>query len=132
MLYDSLLLLALCMVATFAFLPFTGGEALTSATHPLLERVYQLVLVAITTGYFGLFWTRRGQTIGMKSWRLQLRRLDEGPPTWRDASLRLAAAVLSWLPAGLGFLWSALDAQGRAWHDRLSGTRLVLLPKQPS
>jgi uncharacterized RDD family membrane protein YckC len=38
--------------------------------------------------------------------------------------------LLSWLPLGLGFLWMLVDSQGRAWHDRLSGTRVVELPKR--
>jgi len=42
---------------------------------------------------------------------------------------RLAWAVVSWLPLGLGYLWILVDPQRRAWHDRLSGTRVVVLPK---
>ena len=38
----------------------------------------------------------------------------------------LAAAVAgALLGAGLGFLWSLIDAGKRTWHDILSGTRLV-------
>jgi uncharacterized RDD family membrane protein YckC len=35
---------------------------------------------------------------------------------------------LSWLPLGLGFFWVLFDRDRRAWHDRLSGTRLVFRP----
>jgi len=28
-------------------------------------------------------------------------------------------------------LWLLFDPQKLAWHDRLSGTRVVLLPKKP-
>jgi uncharacterized RDD family membrane protein YckC len=42
---------------------------------------------------------------------------------------RLAAAALSWLALGLGWLWILVDPQRRAWHDRLSGTRVVLVGK---
>jgi uncharacterized RDD family membrane protein YckC len=31
---------------------------------------------------------------------------------------------------GLGFLWVLYDRDKLAWHDRLSGTRLVRLPKE--
>ena len=129
MLYDAMLLVALYMGLTFAMLPLTGGEAITPRTHPALERLYQLALLAITAGFFGLSWTRKGQTLGMQSWRLKLLREDGKLPTWRDSLLRLAAAALSWLPFGLGFLWILVDPQGRAWHDRLSGTRVVELPR---
>jgi uncharacterized RDD family membrane protein YckC len=130
MVYDGLLLLASFMVATLLFLPFTGGEALTLATNPVLERVYQLALLLITVGFFAIFWTRSGQTLGMQAWRLRVERNDGGLLTLRDCVIRLAAAVLAWLPLGLGFLWVLVDPQRRAWHDRLSGTRIVLQPKR--
>lgn len=129
MLYDALLLVALYMGLTFAMLPLTGGEAITPQTHPVLEHLYRLALLAITAGFFGLSWTRRGQTLGMQSWRLKLVREDGALPRWRDVLLRLSAAVLSWLPLGLGFLWILVDPQGRAWHDRLSRTRVVELAR---
>lgn len=127
--YDSMLLLAVLMLATAAFLPLTGGEALDPRAHPALEFVYRAVLALLIVGYYGIFWTRRGQTLGMASWRLRIERDDGATLDWRDTALRLAAAVLSWLPLGLGFLWIAIDPQRRAWHDRLSGTRILLVPK---
>jgi len=32
------------------------------------------------------------------------------------------------LPAGLGWWWMLVDRERLAWHDRLSGTRIVLVP----
>ena len=40
-----------------------------------------------------------------------------------------SAAILSWAPLGLGFLWQLWDKDKLAWHDRLSGTRLRHYPK---
>jgi len=129
MLYDGLLLLALLMVATGLFLPFTGGEAISLRDDPALEFGYRAVLLLLTVGFFGIFWTRRGQTLGMASWRVRVEREDGALPGWGDALRRLAAAVISWLPLGLGFLWILVDPQRRAWHDRLSRTRVVVVPK---
>jgi uncharacterized RDD family membrane protein YckC len=131
-LYDAMLLLAVLMIATALFLPLTGGEALDPDAHPALEFIYRTVLVLLIIGYFGIFWTRRGQTLGMASWRLRIERNDGAPLDWRDTAVRLAAAVLSWMPFGLGYLWIAVDPQRRAWHDRLSGTRILLVPKGAS
>jgi uncharacterized RDD family membrane protein YckC len=128
-LYDSLLLLALLMVATALFLPFTGGEAIDPRRNPVIEWVYRAVLLLITIGFFGIFWTKRGQTLGMASWRLRVEREDGGTLGWSDTVRRLAAALLSWLPLGLGWLWILVDPEHRAWHDRLSRTRVVLLEK---
>jgi uncharacterized RDD family membrane protein YckC len=129
MLYDGLLLLAVLMVATGLFLPLTGGEAISPRDHPALEFVYRAVLVVLTVGFFGIFWTRRGQTLGMASWRVRVEREDGALLDWGDTVRRLAAALLSWLPLGLGFLWVLFDPQRRAWHDRLSRTRVVVVPK---
>jgi uncharacterized RDD family membrane protein YckC len=131
MMYDSLLLLALLMIVTACFLPFTGGEAVRWQTFPLLTLLYWCALAGTVLVYFGLPWTARGQTLAMTTWRLRLQRDDGCLPTWRDVALRLAASVLSWLPAGLGFIWVLFDRERRAWHDSLSGTRVVVLPKRP-
>jgi uncharacterized RDD family membrane protein YckC len=130
MLYDALLILALWMIATALFLPFTGGEAVRWSTVPLLFVLHKFVLVAIVVGFYGVFWTRQGHTLGMASWRLQVARLDGGRLTWADTLRRLGAALLSWLPLGLGWWWCLFDAQKRTWHDSLSDTRVHLLPKR--
>jgi uncharacterized RDD family membrane protein YckC len=129
MLYDGLLLLAILMIATALFLPLTGGEALTPSKHPLLEITYRLVLLALVVLFFGVFWTRRGQTLGMASWRLRVEREDGRLLTWSDTVKRLGAALLSLLPLGFGFLWILFDRDRRAWHDRLTHTRIVVVPK---
>lgn len=129
MLYDGLLLLAVLMVATALFLLLTGGEAVDPDRTPVLELVYRLLLLLLIVGFFGLFWTRRGQTLGMATWRLRVEREDGRLLGWGDTVRRLAWAIVSLLPLGLGFAWILFDPQGRAWHDRLSGTRMVVLPK---
>jgi uncharacterized RDD family membrane protein YckC len=91
--------------------------------------VYRAVLVLLTVGFFGVFWTRRGQTLGMASWRVRVEREDGTLLDWGDTVRRLAAALLSWLPLGLGFLWVLVDPQRRAWHDRLSRSRVVVVPR---
>ena len=68
------------------------------------------------------------QTLGMVAWRLRLERVDGSLPRWPDVPKRLAAATLSLLPAGLGWWWMLVDRERLAWHDRLSGTRIVLTP----
>jgi uncharacterized RDD family membrane protein YckC len=129
MFYDSLLLLAILMVATAAFLPLTGGEAITPTGTPALEYLYRVVLLALVVLFFGTFWTRRGQTLGMATWRLRVEREDGSLLTWGDTVVRLGASLLSWLPLGLGYLWILFDRDHRAWHDLLSRTRVVVVPK---
>lgn len=131
LLYDTLLIVALMMIATALFLPLTGGEAVTAETHPTLTVVYQLVLLSLLVAFYGYFWTRGGQTLGMAAWRLRVEREDHGLLTWPDTLRRLAWAAVSLLCAGAGLLWVVVDRERRAWHDRLSRTRVVVVPKRP-
>jgi uncharacterized RDD family membrane protein YckC len=122
--YDALVLIAICMVVVMADLFLRGAAGL-----PYKASVLRALLLLATALFCGVSWTRGGQTLGMRAWRLQLRRSDGGPVRWPTALSRFAFAWLAWLPLGLGVLWCALDARKRAWHDILSGTEVVLLPK---
>ena len=129
MLYDGLLLLALLLIATACLLPFTGGKAIDWDHFPLLWLLHKLMVVGLLVGFYGVFWTRRGQTLGMASWHLRVERVDGAVLTWHDALVRLGAVVLSWIPLGLGWIWCVVDRRHRTWHDILSQTRVVMLPK---
>lgn len=120
MLYDSLLVLALIFVLSVPLVILNEGEAIAAETA-----WYRAYILVIAGGYFAGFWRHGGQTLGMKSWRIRLISMDGGAVDTRRALIRVAAALLSWLPAGAGYLWSLVDRDGLAWHDRLSGTRLI-------
>lgn len=123
-LYDALLLAALWMVASAPVLALNHGEAVPSGHWG-----YRAYLVAIAWAFFAGFWRYGGQTLGMRAWRLRLIAADGGPVGLGRATLRFLAAILSWIPAGLGFLWQLVDRERRSWHDRLSGTRLIVEPR---
>ncbi len=80
--------------------------------------------------FFGWFWTHGGQTLGMRAWRLHLRREDGSPLRWPQASFRYALAWLSWLPLGAGVVWCLVDRRRQAAHDRIAGTEVVVLPSK--
>ncbi len=130
MLYDALLVLALLFIVTTLFLPFTGGEAITPDRSVVIERIYQSVLLLVVVLFFCVFWTWRGQTVGMLAWRLRVERSDGRLLTWGDALLRLAGAAVSLAALGLGYFWIWIDRDRLAWHDRWSGTRVVVTPKK--
>lgn len=125
-LYDALLLFAILMLVSYPYVWLTGG----GKPGFLVRTAYQIYILAISFLFYGGFWVRGGQTLGLRSWRLRLVRLDGGPITWMHAFKRFVGAMLSWLCLGLGFLWAMYDRDKLAWHDRLSGTRLVRLPKK--
>jgi uncharacterized RDD family membrane protein YckC len=130
MLYDLLLVIALFFVVTALFLPFTGGEAITPDRSVAVERIYQSALLLVVVLFFCVFWTWRGQTVGMVAWRLRVERSDGTLLTWRDALLRLGGACVSLAALGLGYFWIWIDRDRLAWHDRWSGTRVIVTPKR--
>ncbi len=121
--YDGLLLLAGLLIATLVVLPLTGGEAVRPG-NPFF-RTYLLFVAFL---YFAVPWVRTGQTLGLKAWRLRVERHEGGPITWWHALLRFLTATPALLPGGIGLLWVLVDRERLAWHDRLSGTRVVRLP----
>ena len=118
--YDGLLLIALWLAAMAPVVVFTGEHPST-----LARASTQLYLFLVGFAFFGGFWTHGGQTLGLRTWRLRVEDAQGGRLTWARALARYAAALLSWLPFGLGFLWILVDPHGRAWHDRLSATRVA-------
>lgn len=127
-LYDGLLLAGVMIVITALLLGLTGGRAITPADFGAWAYAYRAVLVVLVIAFYGLFWTRRGQTLGMAAWRLRVQRQTGEPLTWSDTAKRLAAACISWLPLALGYFWLLIDRDRLAWHDRWTGTRVVVLP----
>lgn len=129
-LYDGMLLLALWFAVSALLLALSGGLLTDPARPAWLASVHRTSLVLVTVLFFGGFWTHGGQTLGMRAWRLQLvNNSDGGRISWRQVLLRLTAACLSIGALGLGFFWQWFDRERRSWHDHLSGTRLILLPK---
>lgn len=131
MLYDALLIFGLLLLASMVVTLPVGILAGEPASQALAGNLlFQLWLAMVPPAFFLLFWLKGGQTLGMRSWRLRVVRNDGAPLNGSDAFKRLLCALLSWLPLGLGYLWILIDRDKLAWHDRLSGTRLVLLAKR--
>lgn len=125
LLYDGMLVTGVVLAAA---LPFVG---LTHRLDPDWTRpLLQVYVVAVVGGYFTLFW-RKGQTLGMKTWGVELVAHDGGRPGWGRLWLRFALAVLNLALLGVGW-WSALwHPQRQFLQDRIAGTRLVkALPRR--
>lgn len=126
MLYDGLLVTAVLMLATVPFVIERGGETV----EPNDNFLYQLSMLIVMYLFFVYFWTRGGQTLGMRAWRMRLETDDGGSLTITVASLRFFIAIVSLIPFGLGFLWQLWDKDSLTWHDRIAGTRMLYYPKQ--
>lgn len=125
--YEALLLAAILFGAAFAFL-LVAPDPMPPEWRPAL----QCFLLLIAGLYFTYCWTRTGQTLPMKTWRLRLVRRDGGRASRRDAAFRFVFATCSLLAAGAGFLWAMCDRDRQFLHDRLAGTRIVRLPANRS
>ena len=145
--YEAMLLFGIALI------PGVLGAVLVARTGPqgalqseTALRVFALVLYGV---YFVGFWSTRGQTLAMQTWRIRVvgaagERVSKG-----RALGRYVACCVAWLGAptavASAFAWPprttlialgawlaiypllALLAPARQfWHDRLCGTRLVM------
>ena len=120
MVYDALVVIAILMAA--------GALGLLVFDHQasaLRDPAYTAYLVVVWFAYFGWCWTKGGQTLGMRAWKIRLESATSDRPGWLVCALRFSVALLSAAAAGLGFWWSVFESRNRTWHDLASGTVLV-------
>jgi uncharacterized RDD family membrane protein YckC len=150
--YEAMLLFGLALIPGVVGALFF---AQTGQRHPLQSdtalRVYAFVLYG---AYFVWFWSARGQTLAMQTWRIRLVTVGGAPLSQARALARYAAccvawfgpplalaAALHWSPAislaavGAWFsiyaLLALLAPERQFWHDRLCRTRLVAAGEPP-
>ena len=76
--------------------------------------------------YFPWFWSRGGQTPGMKAVEIRVvRDRDGGPVSFGSAFLRLIGYWINSIVLYIGFAWILVDSRRRGWHDLLAGTCVV-------
>jgi uncharacterized RDD family membrane protein YckC len=127
LLYDSVLLAALLVMFTSGAVFLNHRVAVEPETAGAWTYLYRAGLIGVIAGYYLLNWTRSGQTLGMRAWRLRAVTASGQPLAWKTAALRLVFGVLAWAPAALGVLWLYADPEHLALHDRLSKTRIIHL-----
>jgi len=149
MMYEGVLLFAVVYLASYLF------DTLTQSRSGMTLRAARQFIVFLAIGvYFVVSWRYSGQTLPMKTWNLRLVDKDGQVPRPGRLALRylllwpvpLAAALLVKglsLATGLGaldlliilapfsvFLWTWFDRDRLFLHDRLLGTRLVVVPSR--
>ena len=122
-LYDLFPALALLMAAGGIVVALRGGTAV-----PPHSWWFTAWLLLVLFGYYGWSWKRGGQTMGMRAWRIAVRREDGAPLAWNQVALRFVAALVSTLSI-VGLLWMFVDRRRRALHDLAAGTVVVKLPR---
>lgn len=159
--YDGMLILAmlflvgaiLSVLGTLLLLD-VGTSAQQAQKLPLWYQngVMTPAFLLTLVGFYGLFWRKSGQTLGMQTWRLKTVDTQGNLLTWKQSFWRIVYACL--LPllcatvggilhngtrlsvlisAFLGFIFNYLfcifNSRGLAVHDILSNTMTLKVPK---
>ena len=91
----------------------TGRPALAAALA---------ILWAIWVIYQMLFLAYAGSTPGLKVMRLGISTYEDEVPGPRTRVKRAVALLFTSMSCGLGFVWTLLDEDRLAWHDRMTRT----------
>jgi uncharacterized RDD family membrane protein YckC len=125
MLYESILVFAILFLVGIVY------RALFGDPHTDIEQNLLFIVSWLIIGvYFVYCWLRSGQTLAMQTWRIQLFGFDGKPLQLEQAMKRYVIASFGLMFFGLGFIWAIFDRQGLYLHDRLTGGRLVALPRK--
>ena len=127
MFYDALL--ALSFVLVFGFFSMVVVQSLLGIENveagSMLAKLFFVYVVFLFFVFYGWFWTHGGQTLGMRAWKIKLIHNTGAPISWTQALFRFCYAFISWIPAGLGYLWMLIDKNKLAWHDKASRSRII-------
>lgn len=158
--YDGMLILALLFlvgtVLTVIGTLMTMDTGSTSDQARSLPKWYQnfvLTPAFIVTliGFYGIFWRRGGQTLGMQTWRLKTVNETGHYLTWLQSIKRILGACLVPLLCGIigylihgtraailasailgilfNYVFCLFNRRGLAVHDMLSNTITLKMPK---
>lgn len=159
-LYDGMLILAMlflvgtigAVVGTLLFMEVGTDSADAKQLPQWYQNGVMTPLFVLTLiGFYGLFWRKSGQTLGMQTWRLKTvdsfgNLLSWGQSTRRIISAcllpllcatiggmlhgaRLAVLVSAFLGFLFNYLFCLLNSRGLAVHDILSNTMTLKTPK---
>ena len=81
-----------------------------------------IVFWVIWTIYQVLFLTYASATPGLKVMRLGISNFEDEVPDVRTRIKRAVALLFTSMSCGLGFIWTLLDEDRLAWHDRMTRT----------
>ncbi|PHS19107.1 MAG: hypothetical protein COA86_05415 [Kangiella sp.] len=81
-------------------------------------------LFACVQYYYVWCWVKGGQTVGMKTWRLQVYKANGELLTYKEAYLR---SFLSF--GGISSIWALIDKEKRGLQDLIVDSIVIELPK---
>lgn len=135
--YDCLVAIAVYMVAgafgflLFAIFAYVGMIDMNGYDHLIEVQQSSLLYssliytwnLAWVGWFFIFFWSKGGQTIGMKAWRLRVQNNNGTLLSRKTACKRLLATLL-----GLGNFWLLFDRKNKlSLQDKVTNTEVVIL-----
>ena len=124
LLIDYIVVATIVVTATLISRLFGGGTRLAGGTT---ETFGWLIAICVMVLNFVVLAGLRGQTLGKWATGLRVVRTDGSPLTFLSSLLRhVIGYAASFLTLGLGFLLAVFSAHGRALHDIIAGTVVVI------
>jgi uncharacterized RDD family membrane protein YckC len=125
--YDSMLVVSFLFVAGMLSMKgmMLAMDLENIPAGSTTAKVFFVYLVLLAYLFFAWFWIHGGQTLGMRAWKVKLIRQDGMTISWGQAFLRFCYSIVSWVPLGAGYLWSLIDKDKQAWHDKASHSYLI-------
>jgi len=134
--YDTLISIALVMTTTAIYMfiqmsrmGYDEYQSVTEAGQTSNDPFLSALLLLALFLFFGYFWTKNGQTLGMQAWHLRVQNSDNSAIDWKQALIRFMTAFISCGCFGLGLLWPAIDKRNRSWQCITSKSEIIRLPK---
>ena len=111
-----------CLTFTFA-----ANSDLVTLLSGLTTIFLFIILAFFQFFYFAYFWSRDGQSLGMKLTNVKVVRQQESDELsfWRAGFRGTIGYYISGLIFGLGYIWAAFDDEKETWHDKLFDTWVV-------
>ncbi|SDW54291.1 RDD family protein [Marinobacter mobilis] len=150
MIYDGLICIAVLLVTSWIYtmlaafaIGFDRYEEMMTTGQMKADPLLSSVLFIVLYLFFGYFWTRNGQTLGMQVWRIRVQNINGVSISWSQALKRFMVASFALFLALLGLYnwgsWSLIivlpglfaafwPINGESLTDRLSSSQLVRLP----
>lgn len=88
--------------------------------------LFAAYLALVIIAFYGYFWTKAGQTLGMKAWRLRVQNSDGSNISWTQAIIRMSTSAF-----GLGNVMALLTGRN-AFQDLWGECEVVVLTKEMS
>ena len=90
-----------------------------------------VLLTLLVIGYYTFFWTLVGFTPGKAILGLKVVRSNGEKLSFGRSLVRFFSYWISAIPLFLGFFWVLWDSKRQCWHDKIAGSQVVYIPKNP-